>query len=307
MPGPDRAETRERAFWLASRGAQQMDLALRVAAAAEAAGLRVLALKGISIAEELYGGVWNRPMADIDFLVIDPPRFVEAGTLARSLGLVEVGASDHALVFREPASGVILELHVSLTACPGLFTTDHCALWERRKSVAATSMFRPGNEDLVVHLALHTGFQHGFAANAYHYGDFMRALAAMAPSHEKITSIAREWGALRALGAMALACGRLGQPSDALSELLDRTRAFCPPPLSRWIRTRPAWPPPAGIPSLAYVRYQLAPSKWGGLRRTLLPASIPGRTLARLSAMRRLFSLVDEGMAAPGPYHRPRP
>ncbi|MEO8500138.1 MAG: nucleotidyltransferase family protein [Vicinamibacteria bacterium] len=307
MPDLAGADARGHAFWLASRGAQQMDLALRFADAAAAQGLRILALKGISIADELYGGVHNRPMADIDFLVVDTRHFGAAGDLVRSLGLDEAGASDHAIVFKEPASGVVLELHLSLTACPGLFTTDHGALWERRASVAATPMFRLSNEDLPVHLALHTGFQHGFAANAYHYDDFIRVLAAMSPPPDQIVLRARESGALRALGAMVLACGRLGQSSLALSELVERTEALCPRSLSRWIRSRSRWPPPAGIGSLAYVRYQLAPAKWSCLRRTLLPAPIPGRTLPRPSAIRRLASLVDEGLASPDGRRRPRP
>ena len=53
-PGdPAAARKRQQTFWLATRGAQQMDLAIRFAAAAQAKNLSVLALKGISIAEEL--------------------------------------------------------------------------------------------------------------------------------------------------------------------------------------------------------------------------------------------------------------
>jgi hypothetical protein len=37
-------------------------------------------------------------------------------------------------------------------------------------------MFRLSNEDLVVHLALHTAFQHGFAAGEDHAREFVRAL-----------------------------------------------------------------------------------------------------------------------------------
>ena len=144
-PGePAAARKRQHAFWLAARGAQQMDLAIRFAAAAQEKNLRVLALKGISIADELYGGMENRPMADIDFLVVETDRFAEAAQVARSLGLVEVGASDHALVFKEEPSGVVLELHISLTACPSLFSIDTLGLWERRTPVRiSNSRSRP--------------------------------------------------------------------------------------------------------------------------------------------------------------------
>ncbi|MEO8362677.1 MAG: nucleotidyltransferase family protein, partial [Vicinamibacteria bacterium] len=148
-------------YWLAVRGTQQLDLAERFATAADEAGFKVLALKGISIAQELYGVIENRPMADVDFLVVDTHRFAEVADVARTLDLTEIGASDHALVFKEPRSGVVLELHISLTACPGLFPIDHGGLWERRKTVVGAKFQRLSDADLLIHLSLHTAFQHG--------------------------------------------------------------------------------------------------------------------------------------------------
>ena len=300
----DTAGSRQHAFWLASRGAQQMDLAARFSAAAQSREVRVLALKGISIADELYGGAQNRPMADIDFLVVDTRRFELAARCARSLGLVETGASDHALVFREPASGVVLELHVSLTTCPGLFTVDHEAVWERRAPVASTSMFRLADEDLVVHLALHTAFQHAFAAGEYHYRDFVRALETFKPEAALILERARQWGALGAVGAMAFSCQKGAHGSPASADLLERFQAHCPKGVRRWLEGQAHMPPPMSVLSLARVRYQLAPSKWGFGRRTVLPKAIPGRTLPRRGTMRRLADLVSATRSSPAP---PRP
>lgn len=288
-----RAATLQQAFWLASRGAQQMDLAVRLSEAAASRGLRVLALKGISIADQLYGGVHNRPMGDIDLLVVDRSQFVAASDLARSFGMLEIGASDHALVFKEPVTGAVLEWHVSLTACPGLFRVNGDSLWEQRVAVAGTPVFRLSDVDLVVHLALHTAFQHGFAANEYHYGDFVRAIDTLAPRVDDLEARAHRWGALPTLGAMAVACGRLGPPSAALSSLLDRVRQACPRAISRWIEARPRMPTTASLASLAFVRYHLAPSKWTYLRRSVLPEPIPGRTLARPGVIRRLVNLLD--------------
>jgi hypothetical protein len=282
-----------------------MDLALRFAAAAQGQGLRVLALKGIAIADELYGGLENRPMADVDFLVVDPARFEAAGAVARGLGLAEAGSSDHALVFKEAISGVVLELHVSLTACPGLFTIDHTALWERRAAVGASPMVRLDAADLVLHLALHTVFQHAFAANEYHYGDFARALATLHPAPDEVVARAREWGAEKALAAMLVACERQGIDSPPLSELRLRTTSRCPRALARWLQAQPQMPPPMRISSLAFVRYQVTPSKWGYLTRTLAPKSVPGRTLPRQGAMRRLVTLVEALVSAPIPPPRP--
>lgn len=290
------ADARQHAFWLASRGAQQMDLAARFSAAALAREVRVLALKGIAIADELYGGAQNRPMADIDFLVVDARRFEVAAEIARSLGLAETGSSDHALVFKEPGSGVVLELHVSLTACPGLFSVDHEALWARRAPVPGTSMFRLSNEDLVVHLALHTAFQHGFVAGESHYRDFVRALDSFNPPVDSILARAREWGALKALGAMAFSCPKDATRSKAVGDLLEGARPHCPKAVRRWLETQGPTPPSMNVLSLARVRYALAPSKRVYARRSVFPKVLPGRTLPRRGTIRRLVDLVGAGL-----------
>jgi len=304
---PDAAgssEARPHAFWLASRGAQQMDLADRFSRAARSREVRVLALKGISIVEELYGGAESRPMADIDLLVVDTGRFELAAEIARSLGLMETGASDHALVFKETGSGVVLELHASLTACPGLFTVDHEAAWARRAPVVGASMFRLSDEDLVVHLALHTAFQHGFVAGEYHYRDFLRALETFKPAGDLVMARAREWGALGALGAMAVACRKDASGSPAESDRLRRFQPHCPKAVRRWLEAQPHMPPPMSLWSLARMRFELAPSKWRYVGQTVLPAPIPGRTLPRPGVMKRLAALADAGLFSPAP---PRP
>lgn len=289
------AEKRQHAFWLATRGAQQMDLAIRFAAAALASNLRVLALKGISIADELYGGMENRPMADVDFLVVETPRFAEAAQVARALGLVEVDASDHALVFKEEPSGVVLELHISLTACPTLFTIDTHGLWDRRSPVEGAPMFRLSDEDLLIHLALHTAFQHTFVASDLHYDEFVRVLDARRPDPDRIVELGRAAGALGALGAMAVACGRRTSASPALQDLGERTLSFCPKAVVRWIEAQNPMPPPFRVRDMAFLRFQLAPSRFRFLGTTLFPAPIPGRTTRGPGPIRRLAGLLQAG------------
>ena len=301
-PGdPGAARKRQHAFWLATRGAQQMDLAIRFAAAAQSKNLRVLALKGISIADELYGGMEKRPMADVDFLVVETRRFEEAVEVARSLGLVEIGASDHALVFKEEASGVVLELHIALTACPGLFTIDPLGLWDRRTPVKGAPMFRLSDEDLVVHLALHTAFQHTFVAGDLHYDDFLRVLDVRQPDPDRTVERAKSAGALGALGAMAVACGRRGAASPALRELGARTASFCPRVVARWIEAQNPMPPALRVRDMAFLRFQLAPSRFRFLRATLFPAPIPGRTTRGTGPIRRLVGLLQAGWGNAAP------
>ena len=286
------------AYWLASRGAQQMDLANRFAAEARARELRVLALKGIAIADELYGGVHHRPMADIDFLVVDISRFEAAADLARSLGLLETGGSDHALVFKEPASGVVLELHIALTTCPGLFTLDREAMWERRAPVASSSMSRLADPDLIVHFSLHTAFQHGFVANEFHARDFVRALQVLRPCPETVLARAMEWGASKALGAMAVACGREESCSSDVASWLDRFEPHCPENVRLYLHGQSRTPRPTGLLALARVRYALAPSKGVFLRQSLLPRALPGRTTPRPGATARFAELMRASLPA---------
>lgn len=286
------------AFWLASRGVQQMDLAVRFSEAALSRDLPVLALKGIAIVDELYGGAENRPMADIDFLVVDSRRFEEAAEVARSLGLVETGAGDHALVFKERASGVVLELHFSLTSCPGLFTVDHQAAWSRRVPVASTSMFRLADEDLLLHLALHTAFQHGFVAGEYHYRDFQQGLATFKPPAELVLTRAREWGALGALGAMVVACRNRSSGASFVNDSLPDFESHCPKMVRRWLEARSALPARMSLWSLARIRFALAPSGWTYLRLSVFPGVLPGQTLSRRGAVRRLATLAGASLPA---------
>ena len=273
-----------------------MDLACRFSAAAQQEGLRLIALKGISIAQELYGGFENRPMADVDLLVVDTARFEAAAQVARAMGLVESGASDHALVFKEVGTGVVLELHIALTSCPGLFRVEPERLWARRKAVAGTALFRLADEDLLLHLALHTAFQHAFAANSYHYSDFTLALRRLNPPVDRLDGRAREWGATAALSAMAEAMVRRSSSAPALPAPFDVLRGSCPKGLARWIRGRSVFPPEANLIELAKVRSYLAPSPGLFLRKTLFPRAIPGQEARRVGPGDRLVSLFDAGL-----------
>lgn len=290
------SSSRERAYWLALRGAQQMDLAERFIVAASVKDVRVLALKGVSLAEELYGGHAHRAMADVDLLVVDHCRFPDAAQLAREIGLVEIGGSDHDLAFKEPRSGVLLELHLSLTACPGLFPVDHQSLWTRRAPVPGSHFFRLGDVDLVIHLALHAAFQHGFAAGPGHFEDFARAVDQLQPSLEEVVIRARELGGLSALSAMARASSQMHPGSDRLAELSCVTAAAFPRGLTRLVDGLKDHPAPFSVASLARVRYELAPSKWRWLEQSLLPASVPGQTLPRRGRLARLIGLLEAGM-----------
>ena len=282
---------RSETFWRAARGLRQADLAMRFTAAAEPLGLRVLALKGVGTVEELWGGAWNRPMADADLLVVDTGRFAEATALARSLDLIEIDASDHALVFKEPATGSVLELHIALTACPGLFAVDPSGLWQRRRAVQGSSLFRLSDEEVILHAALHTAFQHGFAANDFHYDDFTRALDAFDPTIERLEARAREWGILPALAAMTRMVARRTPRSGRVAALHDAVGTACPRRLARMIDAWAGQAPAPDLRTLLAVRACLAPSISGWLLRTAFPKPLPGLSLEPRGTLARFKNL----------------
>jgi hypothetical protein len=129
------------------------------------AGIAAMPVKGLVVAEQLYGSLSARPCADLDVLV-RPGDLPAAREVLRSLGFAQQAAPPYkALVhqFHDPGwvrgldtERVYLELHWALWAdSQKRLGTD--ALWQR--SVAATFLDRPvrilSPEDMLLHLAIH--------------------------------------------------------------------------------------------------------------------------------------------------------
>ena len=163
---------RERYHSAFVHGARQLDLAARLMRAFERAGLRVLPMKGVALAESAYDSVAERPMGDVDLLALDD--WTESVRLLEEAGLVEGERADHAWSFHDP-HGQVVELHHSVTSCPGFYPVDTEGLWRRREQTPAASVaWRPAAEDLLVQLALHAAFQHALRLTVVQYLDFRR-------------------------------------------------------------------------------------------------------------------------------------
>lgn len=141
------------------------DELVRVCAALGAAGIGVLPVKGVVLAETLYGSLALRPAADIDVLV-RPADLPAAREALRDLGFghravpmfVEIYHHFHdPQYFRQVGGGeVCLELHWALWAAH-FFRLDHAILWERAIDAhlhgAPVRLLSP--EDTLLHLAIH--------------------------------------------------------------------------------------------------------------------------------------------------------
>src|SRR5262249_53774089 len=136
---------------LLARGVGQLDLMSRVESLLQASDQRVLPLKGAALSEALYASPAARPMADVDALAIDDSRAAVRALGAAGFAVAE--QADHAWSFVDPATGGLVELHRSVTSCPGVFALDREGLWARARTRSGQVRRVPSSEDLLVGLA----------------------------------------------------------------------------------------------------------------------------------------------------------
>jgi hypothetical protein len=260
-----------------ARGLRLVHLAGRAQALLSARGLRSLPLKGAALAESLYDSVGFRPMLDADLLVLDAwPDAVEALLVE---GYRAAVLADHATVFVCPVSGGILELHRSVTSCPGLFPMHANNLWSRSLPGDGPVSRFPSTEDLLVHLCLHASFQHGLVLSLVQWLDFRQLFLRRSVDVDRVVAIATEARALRAVGlalrAAAVVVGAaVPAPLTAATPLPNRLHSW----LTRRL-LRPSELVAPAPPALARIRFALA----AGQRSALLAATFgPGAEGPRL-------------------------
>lgn len=157
LPGRFCDHVREDGLSAQRHGVYQQMITVRVAAALEEAGIRVLPLKGPLLGERLYGDVGARISADIDLLVeaSDLQRAVE---IIRQLGYREQrpssGSHSGQPVLHErlvhPSALPVIELHWRVHWYEGRFSAELLA----HSSVGADGCLRPRAEDELAELLL---------------------------------------------------------------------------------------------------------------------------------------------------------
>ncbi|MDE2484704.1 MAG: nucleotidyltransferase family protein, partial [candidate division NC10 bacterium] len=132
--------------------------------ACEARGMAHAPLRGLALAERLYGDITARPMGDIDLLVrkADLPEVAEA---LKGLGFKEMDRRpgfartfSYTLEFFKDRHGwVIVEPHWSIAYPPFVDRVDMEAVWNRcvRGQVVGADAWLLSPEDLFVHLCFH--------------------------------------------------------------------------------------------------------------------------------------------------------
>jgi hypothetical protein len=262
------------------RSLQQVALGARAASVLERAGIRALPLKGVVLAETVYEIESQRPMADVDILALE--RWPEAARALLGSGFSEAARADHARVLVEERSGLVLELHRSVTSAPGLFPLDPEGVWSRRRAGRGQLAALPSVEDLLLQLALHAAFQHGFVLTLVQWLDFRRVLEREPVGTEPLVALA-----VSAQAATALAAALLAAEAVVAAPLPPRLRASLeatlPAGLRRWLAPRLRDPLSLVEPSRADVgraRWELLAGRRGELlwRTLVLPETAKGDT-----------------------------
>jgi hypothetical protein len=283
----------------------QIALCARALALLEARGIRALPLKGAALAETVYDVESDRPMSDVDVLCLE--RWPEAISALRAAGLADFTRGDHAWVFSDPTSGGVLELHRSVTSCPGLFPLEADAVWARSREGRGQLRRLPSAEDLLVQLALHASFQHGFCLSLVQWLDFRRVLEREEVDPSRLLAVAAEARAEAPLAA-ALAVAEAVVAAPVPPALRTSLPASLPRGLRRWLEPRLRTP----LVFVAPRRPEIVRARWellAGRRvqlvwRTIVVPIGPGddeRPLARAAAaLGRAARLARERLPWPG-------
>jgi hypothetical protein len=197
------------------------------------AGMPVIVLKGVCLAEAVYSNIALRSMGDVDLLVprTELPR-AQAILLDKGYGPQE--REDIETLCRrnmelDPFVGVDLavELHWSIALPTSPFKIDIAGLWTRARPaiIAGVQVLALSPEDLLLHLCLHTSHQHGLRIGPRSICDIAETIRFYGSELDwsRFADRAREWGASRYAGlTLHLARGLLAVPvpEDALDQLV---------------------------------------------------------------------------------------
>lgn len=206
----------------------------RIATTFATAGIPVMPLKGLHLAECVYRDVSLRPMSDVDILV--PPELVgRAVEELRRLGYgadENLGASAERLLDEKcnvglvhRTSGLLVELHWSLDEPPARRAEAVREIWRsaRRERIGDADVLAMPAEFLLLHVCAHLACNHGFGFGLRALCDVAElAQPEVALDWEAVVSAARRHGWVRP----AAACLRLARdhldaavPEEVLSRL----------------------------------------------------------------------------------------
>lgn len=293
------ASLRRQYLRVAAANARRLAALEEALLALDAAGVRVILLKGAYLAPLVYGNAALRPMADLDLLVRDGETKRAVSALAE-LGYRPVAGEAwmgerYGHQGLERADGLLLELHERAGAFAVGARMDQAGLWQRAKlaPIGRASALSMEPTDLLLHLCIHSASHHLFQLGLLPLYDICQLLAHMGTqiASDELARRARDWRVARGVYLMlALAQRLFGAPVE--QALLDDLA------------------PPDGLATLALAERILLSAEhpsspsgnlialWGERRwrsrlatigRVLVPEAQRMRALYGLSAERRVW------------------
>jgi hypothetical protein len=181
VPQAVQQRLKEAYFLSAARNMRIYRDLLKILRSFNAAGVSVILLKGVHLAEIVYGNIALRPMGDVDLLVKDVDllraheMLVAQGYAAPHSNMGNtLGNLPHYIKTNSP----IIEIHYNIVGLPFSRRFAVEELWERARPVAIqgvdTLTLCP--EDLLLHLCVHTAIDHGFENGLMPFFDIARTI-----------------------------------------------------------------------------------------------------------------------------------
>lgn len=177
----------------------------RLLSVLEGEGILLIPLKGIFLAESVYGDMGLREMSDVDLLArpADIARIVEILEGMGYVSLLPVPAdislqAQHHIPRMVREGWGAFEIHGRLTRPDEPFNIDPQELWRRAvpARVAGCSVLALAPEDLLLHLCLHTSHHHLFAFGLRPSCDIARVIDYSGPDldWDHVVERAMRWG-----------------------------------------------------------------------------------------------------------------
>ena len=164
-------ELHDHALFNAARNLRLLSEFKAVIAALNARSIPVIVLKGVCLVQTVYGDLSLREIGDIDLLVRSEDLFLAGDVLKergyrpdrRYDGIFNLAAVKHLPTFRK-ANAFPVEIHWTIISTGGPWADSVADLWQRAvpANPAGNNVRALSPEDLLLHLCLHTSYQHQF-------------------------------------------------------------------------------------------------------------------------------------------------
>lgn len=206
----------------------------RLLSALKREGIPLILLKGIYLADALYGDIGLREMHDVDVLA-RPADLVRVADILMNMGYtperpidaeITINAEHHLPTLVKKDCGAF-EVHWNLTRSGDSYNIDPVGLWERSIPVhiAGCDAMALSPEDLLLHLCMHFSYQHRFAFGLRPLCDITETVARFGPVLDRQAVIERAglWGWQRGVYLALRLAGELAG-ADVPADIMERLR-----------------------------------------------------------------------------------